>query len=293
MTKYILAPKDEKEVRETLSYVDSYLFGVKGFSTNFERYYTLEELKPCITELKKNQKEVFLSFNKNMHTSDLEPLKALLKECETLKVDGIFYYDISLVKLKKDGWFDLPLVWHQEHMTTNYETCNFWARRGVQMACLSSEITLEEMIEIKKNTKMELIVPIFGYLPMFVSKRNLVKNYIERFQLEERGEQYQIKKEGYTYPIVNDEMGTQVYSSHILNGMEESLLLEKENISYLLFYSFHIASECMVEVLKSYRSLTKENVLLEEEKIDQMLKGNTDKGFFYKETVFRVKKNEK
>ena len=49
----------------------------------------------------------------------------------------------------------------------------------------------------------------------------------------------------------------------------------------------------MVDVLKAYRSLTRENVLFEEEKIDQILKGNTDKGFFYKETVFRVKKNEK
>lgn len=289
----MLAPKDEKEVWNTLSYVDSYLFGVKGFSTNFECYYTLEELKPLITKLKKSQKEVFLSFNKNMHTSDLEPLKSLLKECETLKVDGIFYYDISLVKLKKDGWYDLPLIWHQEHMTTNYETCNFWGNQGVQMACLSSEITLEEIIEVKKHTKMGLIVPIFGYLPMFVSKRNLVKNYMERFQLEERKTQYQIKKEGYTYPIVNDEMGTQVYSSHILNGMEESLRLKEEDISYLLFYSFHIAPECMVEVLKLYHSLTKENVLLQEEKLDQMLKGNTDKGFFYKETVFRVKKNGK
>lgn len=293
MTKYMLTPKDEKEVLKTLPYVDSYLFGIKGFSRNFEHYYTLEELKPLIVELKKNQKEVFLSINKNMHTSDLEPLKVLLKECEVLKIDGIFYYDISLVKLKKDGWFDLPLVWHQEHMTTNYETCNFWEKQGVSMACLSSEITLEEIIEIKQNTKMGLIVPIFGYLPMFVSKRNLVKNYIERFQLEGRGIEYQIKKEGYTYPIVNDEMGTQVYSSHILNGMEESLLLEKENIDYFLFYSFHIEPECMVDVLKAYRSLTRENVLLEEEKMDQMLKGNTDKGFFYKETVFRVKKNEK
>ena len=31
MTKYMLAPRDEKEVWKTLSYVDSYLFGVKGF----------------------------------------------------------------------------------------------------------------------------------------------------------------------------------------------------------------------------------------------------------------------
>ena len=53
MTKYMLAPRDEKEVWKTLSYVDSYLFGVKGFSTNFECYYTLEELKPMIAELKK------------------------------------------------------------------------------------------------------------------------------------------------------------------------------------------------------------------------------------------------
>ena len=36
-------------------------------------------------------------------------------------------------------------------MVTNYNTCNYYYDKGVNFAYISNEITLEEMIEIKKN----------------------------------------------------------------------------------------------------------------------------------------------
>ena len=37
---------------------------------------------------------------------------------------------------------------------------------------------LDNILEIRKNTQVKLMVNIFGYLPMFVSKRHIVKNYL-------------------------------------------------------------------------------------------------------------------
>ena len=140
---------------------------------------------------------------------------------------------------------------------------------------------------------MKLIVPIFGYLPMFVSKRHLVNNYLEKFSLNGNQEQYFIKKEGNTYPIIDNKLGTEVYSSYILNGLEESIKLREINIDYLLFNSFMINQETMKNILNIYHGVTKENVYELEKKINQELDQQTDKGFFYKETIFRVKKYEK
>lgn len=50
---------------------------------------------------------------------------------------------------------------------------------------LSAEITLDEIIEISKNTSVKLIVPTFGYLPIFASMRHTVKNYLNRFNLKD------------------------------------------------------------------------------------------------------------
>lgn len=293
MSKIMFTPRTITEVRKSMPYVDAYLFGISGLSTNLEVLFKLEVLRPIIKELMGSGKEVFISLNKNMHTSDLEALKETLKGCEALSITGIIFYDISILKMKKDGVFDLPLVWHQEHLTTNYATCNFWCNQGVATTILSSEITLKEIMEIRAKTKVQLVVPIFGYLPMFVSKRNLVKNYLETFSFPINTDTYLIEKEGYEYPIVNTENKTEVYSSYILNGLKEKFLLQDLGIDYFLVSSFHISEATMIKILAIYHMATKETADEMESEIDTLLEGNTEKGFFYRKTVFRVKKHEK
>lgn len=287
--KKIIMVNSTEMIEEVLPYVDSYLFGIKGYSTNMPIYYSLAELKPIITTLTNAGKEVFISLNKNMHANDLNGLRTLLGELDTLSIAGIFYYDVALVTLKKEGVYHLPIIWNQEHLTTNYNTCLFWQEQGVDMVSLSSEITLDEIKNIREHIDMPLIVPIFGYLPMFVSRRHLVQNYLEKFAMSSSHHLHYIKKEGYTYPIVDDETGTEVYSHHILNGVSESLTLEEIGIDYLLFNSFQIPNEQMLEVLKCYQQVTNENKEEVEGKLASLIP-NLDKGFFYKETIFKVKK---
>lgn len=285
--------KSREEIELGKSYFDAFLFGIEGFSINMPTYFTLEELKPIIETLVKEQKEVFISLNKNLFHCDLNPLKELLKELDTLPIAGIFYYDACFITLKQEGLFHLPLIWNQEHLVTNYATCNFYQSLKVTGAVLSSEITIDEILEIRKKCNMTLMVPIFGYIPMFTSKRDLVKNYLKTFSLKQEDTVYRLEKEGYSYPIINDERGTTVYSSHILNGLSEMLLLKENKIDYVLFYSFQIPSELFFQVLSVYDQVTKENKKECEEKVALLLNENVDKGFLYKETIYRVKKYEK
>ena len=276
----------KKDVLKVSPYTDAFLLGVQDFSTNFACYFTVAEISKLVNELP--EKEIFVSVNKNMHEQDLEPLKKLLRKLNNLNIAGIYYYDPALVLLKQEGIIKHPLIWHQEHLTTNYATCNFWHQAGVSGACLSGEITLKEILEIQKHVTMPLTVPVFGYLPMFVSRRNLVENYLKIFHLPKKGEHYQIRKEGYTYPIINDSMGTQVYSSHILNAYRELSILKEARISYVLLNGFQIPSDIFLEVLKLYQSEDGNEEV--ESQISDLLNQNTDKGFLYKETIYRVKK---
>lgn len=291
--KYMMVVNQKEMIEEVLELCDAFLFGIQDYSVNFPYYVSLNELKELLPILKLKKKEVFVSLNKNFHHEELEGLKQLLNELKTLEIDGIFYYDVALVTLKKEGMIPFPLIWSQEHLTTNYDTCNFWQKQGVDMALLSGEITLDEILEIRKHTIMKLIVPIFGYLPMFVSKRHLVKNYLEKFQLSKNDTTYFIKKEGNTYPIIDHKYGTEVYSASILNGLTESTILKEENIDYGLITSFMIETDDMVTILKKFHEVDKTTAPKLEEEINLLLEKPTDKGFFYKETVFRVKKYEK
>lgn len=274
-------------IKDINKYTDAYLIPIKDLSVNVSFSATIDELKIICKDI--NNKEIFILLNKNMDSSDLDNLEKTLKELNKLPIKGIFYYDKSIVMYKKDGLFNKELIWNQEHLVTNYDTCNFWSNNGVNGYCLSTDLTLDEWIEIRNNTKGILIAPLFGYQSMFVSKRNLVKNYLKTFNLNSDSIVHYIKKEGYTYPIINYNNRTEVYSHFILNGLEEAVILKEKGFEYALLSNFLIDNSDFIEVLKMFRNVNSNNSKNLSKKIDTMFNGNTGKGFFYKETVFKVK----
>lgn len=288
MTKMLTTLCKLEDYDKVKNYVDGFILGVKGLSINYPNTYSIEELKKWIPIMQKDEKEVFLSMNKNMHASDLALLESIMRELENYHANAFLYYDISVVTIKQENNFMTPLVWAQEHLSTNYMTCNYWYQFGAEYAYLSGEITLDEIIEIKKHAKSKVIVPIFGRLPMFASRRHLVKNYLDFFHLKSDGSSYLLEKEEKHYPIIDNQYGTVVYSSYYLNGLQESLQLKKEGIDYFYLNPEGIEMDKWISILKNYKEVSLENASELEQEIDQLLEGNTDKGFLYKETVYKV-----
>lgn len=285
--KLMVIPKSLDEINNLIDIADSFIIGIKDLSINLPTYFTIEEIKEIIKILNKNKKEIFISLNKNIHNEDLDLLKETLLELNNLDITAIMYYDLSIVNLKDKLNIKHDLVWSQEHLTTNSYTCNYWYDLGVNYTLISAEITIDEILEIKDNTKMKLIVPIFGYLPMFASRRHLVKNYLNNFNINDNSKINYISKEGKTYPIIDNNTGTVVYSGYILNGIKESMQLK--NIDYLLLNSIFIEDDLFKEIVTMFKNVSQDNVDEYQEYIDNKL--NTDRGFLYKETVYRVKKN--
>lgn len=236
--------------------VDAYLMPIEGLSINYQKTFTIEDIK----KVKKNNKEIFVFINKNIENNELEKLETILKEIDKLDINGIIFYDIALIKLKKKLNLKTDLVWHQEHMTNNYGTVNYWYKKGIKYTYLSSEITKREIDEIKTNTKAKLFVNIFGYVPMFTSKRHLLKNYQDTFYIKEKGNI--IYKEGKKYHIEESENGTTVYSNYILN------IKSQINVDYLVYNA---------NLIPNFEDILNNNNLKEEN------------GFLYQETIYKVK----
>ena len=240
---------------------DAYLIPLRKLSINYPNTFDISEIK----EIKKLGKEVFVFINKNIHNNELEYLEKILKEIDKLNLDGIIFYDIALLELKEELGLKTDLVWHQEHLTNNYGTANYWYSKNIKYTYLSSEITRREIDEIKNNTKAKLFVNVFGYIPMFTSRRHLVDNYINTFNIKDRGNI--IHKEGKNYNIIDTENGTTVFSNYILN------IKEKINVDYLVFNSNMVDEEKLISVLKDYEN--------------NKLKKET--GFLHQETIYKVK----
>ena len=279
MTKLMYIPNK----KELISDADAYLLGIENLSVNMPIYFTLKEIKNI-----KSDKEIFISLNKNMHSSDLKLLEETLIELSKLNIKGISFYDIGVLNIVKRLNLNIPLVWAQEHMTTNYETINFWYNEGVEYTQVSEEIKEEEIINIKHNTKSKLIVPILGYFPMFVSRRHLKENYLKQFSLKDDSKINYIEKENKIYPIV-DENVTTVYTSSYLNGIKEFLKFKKENIEYVLINSFLIEEKKMNKIINMFKTVTNENVEEYNTEISNILDNNIDTFFLHKDSIYKVK----
>lgn len=270
--KLLIIPNNLNQIEDPN--IDGFIVGVKGLCVNVNLELSVAEINNLNTS-----KEIFVALNKNIHNTDLEYLEEVMRSLKNIK--GVLYYDVAVVSLYQKINPSYALVWSQEHLVTNSVTCNYWLSKGVKMAYLSGDITLDEIIKIRENTKMQLIAPIFGYLPMFVSKRHLVKNYLECFNIKDNSNIYYLKKDDNLYPLL-DKDDTSVFSAHILNGFDA---LEHLDVDYITLNAFLIDDDKFKEIVRIFK----------ERKCPEKLKEmfpNLDTGFLYKETIYRVKRND-
>lgn len=256
---------------------DGIIIGLNNYSVNLPSYFNLEDLKDI-------DKEIFVCLNKNMHNQDIKPLEEILIKLNDYNIKGVIFYDLAIPNLAKKLKLNYDLIWSQEHMTNNYYTINFWYDHNVKYTWVSNDITLREMNEIKENTNAKLLVTLFGYLPMFTSQRHLVKNYLKTFSLKDDSKINYLTKEGMTYPLTDDQM-TVTYTNFILDGMKEKTLL---NYDYIVLNSFLIPDAKFEKVLSLFNKVNKTNVEQLQLKLNDMF-DNLEKGFFYNETVYKVK----
>lgn len=288
MTKVMVIPNNKENILKVINDCDAFLLGINKFSTNLSFCFNEEEIYELIAIIKEKNKEVFILLNKNYNNKEIEEVFKIMNKLEKLKIDGIFYYDLGILNIYKRGDYNLSLVWAQEHFGTNYKTCDFYKKHGVDYALLSSEITLEEIKLICKNTKVKLIFPAFGYLPMFTSKRELISAYFAYLNIDKQEDYYYMEKENKKYLVFERNKETIVYSSNIINALKEVKLLKECGLDYVLLNGCFIEDDKFLEVVSFFKKAIKEECYELETLINNKF-NNIDKGFLYKETLYRVK----
>ena len=89
---------------------EAFLFGLKDFSYTTPISVTLKDLKKM---KQKTNKEIFIKIDKNIFNKDIENLKKILLELDSLNINGILFYDLSVLSLAKKLEIKTPLIWNQ------------------------------------------------------------------------------------------------------------------------------------------------------------------------------------
>ena len=284
--KILVEPITKKKIYEN---VDGIILALKDYSVQSINYYSVEEIK----EIKNNNpdKEIFISINKNLMNEDIEPLKEILKEIDTIEVKGIFFYDTAVLQLHKELGLKTDLVWSATHMVNNYKTCDYYYSKGCKYALLGKEITLEEIKEIINTSKITSMVEVIGLPSVAFSKRKLITNFYtdlgktpkESILVDEK-----VTKEKY---IVNeDSNGTSFFLDKVVNGTSIIKDLYEVNCKYIIIREYGIEKEIFDELVRDTSDYIKNNCI-DDNYIEKYKKLGDFTNFFFKKTIYKVKKN--
>ena len=268
---------------------DGIILALKDYSVQSMNYYSIDEIKT----IKDNNptREIFISINKNLMNEDIEPLSNILKEIDNLNVNGIFFYDTAVLQLHRELNLKTDLVWSSTHMVNNYKTCNYYNDKGCKYALLGKEITLEEIKEIITNSTITSMVEVVGLPSVAFSKRRLVSNYYSDLGKEKKDSiviEEKVTKEKY---IVNeDSNGTGFFLDRVVNGTGILKDLYDVDCKYIIFREYGIDKDTFYELVKDTKDYIN-NKCTDERYIEKYKKLGDFTNFFFKKTIYKVKKN--
>ena len=283
----LLVGLNNKNILDYLDYTNSFIIGLKDFSINFQEY-NIDEIK----KLKEDYPniEIFVSVNKNIFNNDLKELEEVLNTLNDISINGVLFYDLSVLSLVKKNNLSIPLVWAQEHMTTNYNTCNYYYDKGCEYVYLSSEITIEEIKEIKEKSNIKIISFFFGYPDVSFSKRKLLTNYFLYNNLNKEQDWYTITSdEENKYFIKENKLGTRILYGKVMNGIKPFNDLSNY-VDYALLNEEMMDHDTFIKGLNVFKNLNDKKITMEEanQKINDLVNSN-DTVFYYKKTIYKVK----
>lgn len=273
MNKILLKINKEDELKYPVS---GYILGINKFSYLFEKTYSISEIK----EIKNNNldKEIFVSFNKIIFNNELDDYKSMLEEIDEIGVNGIIVGDIAALTYN----LKTNIILDQLHLNNSYYTLNHYENNDVKGFVLTNDITKEEINEIRENTKSLLFKQVFGYPHLSTSKRLLISNYLKHFDIESTEYVYQIseKNSDNYYKIIEDEFGTHILGSNPLNLLGINL-----DVDYYIIDSYLLSD------IKDVITIFINNDINKKDLIDNTYSAND--GFINKETIYKVKNDEK
>ena len=282
----ILVGLNKKDVLDYLNYTNSFIIGLKDFSINYQEY-TISEIKKIKNDYPNI--EIFVSLNKNIFNSDLKELEQLLIELNKIDIKGLLFYDLSILSIVRRNKLSIPLVWAQEHMTTNYNTCNYYYGKDVEYVSLSSEITIDEIKEIKEKSNIKIISFFFGYPDVSFTKRKLLTNYFLYNKLNKNSDWYKISSDNNEYLIKESNLGTRILYGKIMNGIIPFYEL-KDTIDYGILNEELMNHDIFIKSLAIFKDLNENKIKMDDanKKIIDLVNSD-DTVFYYKKTIYKVK----
>ncbi|MCD8916728.1 peptidase U32 family protein [Staphylococcus gallinarum] len=230
MTELLVTPKSVAHISTLIDKgADAFVIGEQKFGLRLAGEFNRTDMEEAVKLIHKHGKKAYAAVNGIFHNYHLNALESYIAFLHEIQVDRIIFGDPAVVMYVKAQQNPIPLNWDAEALVTNHFQCNYWGQKGAKRAQLARELSLEEILNIKANTNVEVEVQVHGMTCMFQSKRMLLGNY---YTFQERQMKIQRNKEANElllydeerdnkYPVYEDYNGTHIMSPNDICLIEE------------------------------------------------------------------------
>ncbi|MBQ4096754.1 MAG: U32 family peptidase [Clostridia bacterium] len=150
-------------------------FGMRAASTNFDRDELIKSVEYC----HERGVRVYVTVNVMPHTSEYAELREYIKFLDSVHVDAVIIADIGVLMLVKEVAPDLEIHISTQASTVSAQACCAWHALGAKRVVLARELSMKDIIEIRKNIPDSLEIETFvhGAMCISYSGRCLLSNY--------------------------------------------------------------------------------------------------------------------
>jgi putative protease len=199
------------KIKIALAYgADAVYAGVSHFSLRgrSSKEFTYESYQEAVNYVHKKNKKIYATINGFPFNSQLELLKKHIIKMATIKPDGFIVASPSVISLCKQLAPNIKLHLSTQANVMNYLDAQFFYNVGVARIVVAREISLKDVIAIKKHIpKLEIEIFIHGSMCFAYSGRCLLSP-LQTGRVSNRGSCANDCRMTYTQYVKNDETGT-------------------------------------------------------------------------------------
>lgn len=195
-------------------------YGLRAFAGNFSPAEIIEGINFAHA----HGARAYVTVNIFARNTDLADLPAYLEKLAAAGVDAIILSDPGIFSLVRQILPAMEIHISTQANTTNWAAVRFWAEQGAKRVILAREMSLAEIAETRRRTRLELEAFVHGAMCLSYSGRCYLSHYLTgrdanqgycaqacrwKYHLVEE------KRPGQYFPVGEDERG-----AYILNAKD-------------------------------------------------------------------------
>ncbi|WP_274650073.1 peptidase U32 family protein [Paenibacillus humicola] len=289
---------------------DAFIVGESPYGVRLPGEFGLQQIADAVRLAKPRGVRIYAAMTNVLDNAAVASLADYVHGVADAGVDAITFGDPAVLMAVRQAAPSMKLHWNAEMTSTNYETANYWGRRGATRFVAARELNLEQIIEAKRHTQLEVQVQVHGPTNIYHSKRPLVQNYFKH--REDRGDLppnapagtieeglvlVETERPDERFPIYEDAGGTHIMSSDDICMIENLHELMEAEIDSFRIEGLLKTPEYNETVIRNYRaaidaycanpaSYEFQERWLDEIRAVQDPHRELSYGFFYKEQVY-------